>query len=154
MQLPRYRWGFAHLAALWGYGVAQALFSMLKSNPEFVVVRGSTRAHALFAVVLVVVPPLVLIGAEALISVAFRTLSGARGRRPGVCVPHRPPLVRLLDAERRAALLLPMFPAGLLALAYLKWSVFRAFLSVSLALPVLALVSSLPARVTEGHARP
>jgi hypothetical protein len=150
MQLPRYRWRFAHLAALCvGHGVAQPVFSMLKSNPEFLVVQRSTRADAgLFAVLIVVVPPLVILGAEAPISIAFRaarcTWSPSGRSRSSRTVLK---LVRLLDPERRAALLLPMFPARLLALAYMKWSVFRAFLSVSFALPVLA-------RVTAGPTRP
>ena len=68
MQLPSYRWRFAHLAALWGYGVSQPVFSMLKGNPEFLVVRGSTRADVvLFAVLLAFVPAARGAAAEAVI---------------------------------------------------------------------------------------
>ena len=28
MQLPQYRWRFAHLVALWAYGVSQPVFAM------------------------------------------------------------------------------------------------------------------------------
>ena len=54
MTFPPFRWRFAHLAALWGYGVSQPVFSMLGGNPEFLVVRGSTRLDVVvFAVLLV-----------------------------------------------------------------------------------------------------
>ena len=53
MRLPSYPWRFAHLAALWGYGVSQPIFSMLKGNPEFLVINGASRAEAVaFAVLL------------------------------------------------------------------------------------------------------
>ena len=59
MDLPSYRWRFVHLAALWAYGVSQPVFSMLKGNPEFLVVRGSSRLDVVvFALVLALVPPL------------------------------------------------------------------------------------------------
>ena len=45
--------------------------------------------------------------------------------------------VRLLDVQRGAALLLPLVPAALAAVAYLRSRVFRSFLSISFALPVL-----------------
>ena len=144
MQLPPYRWRFAHLAALWAYGVSQPVFSMLKSNPEFLVVRGSTRADvAVFAVLLVLLPPLAVTAAEAVISAVSRTLSRTLHIVAlwGFAYLAVLQLVRLLDPERGAALLLPMLPAGLVALAYVKWPVVRSFLSVSLALPALALVS-------------
>ena len=41
LQLPSYPWRFAHLAALWGYGVSQPVFSMLLGNPEFLVINGA-----------------------------------------------------------------------------------------------------------------
>ncbi len=34
MALPSYPWRFAHLAALWGYGVSQPVFSMLLGEPR------------------------------------------------------------------------------------------------------------------------
>ena len=78
MDLPSYRWRFAHLAALWAYGVGQPVFSMLKGNPEFLVVRGSTRWDVIvFALLLAVVPPLVVVAAEALVALLSRTLAGA-----------------------------------------------------------------------------
>ena len=50
-------------------------------------------------------------------------------------------LVRLFDPERPIALLLPMIPAGIAALAYMRWRPFRSFLSISLVLPLLGLLA-------------
>ena len=41
--LPSYPFRFLHLVALWSYAVSQPVFSMLHGNPEFLVIRGSTR---------------------------------------------------------------------------------------------------------------
>ena len=43
--LPSYRLRAAHLIAVWAYAVSQPIFSMLDANPEFVLVRGSTRTR-------------------------------------------------------------------------------------------------------------
>ncbi len=140
MQLPAYRWRFVHLAALWGYGVSQPVFSMLKGNPEFLVVRGSTRADVvMFAVALAFVPPLVVLAVEAVTSLASATLSGALHvvavwAFAFVAVLQ---LTRLLDVERGSALLLPMVPAMVVALLYMKVGAFRTFLSLSFVLPLV-----------------
>ena len=60
-----------HLAGLSALAVAQPLFDLLSSNVEFFAVRGSTRWDVvLFAVGLVVLPPLLLLGLEALAGLA------------------------------------------------------------------------------------
>ena len=60
-----------HLAGLSALAVAQPLFDLLSSNVEFFAVRGSTRWDVvLFAVGIVVLPPLVLLGIEALAGLA------------------------------------------------------------------------------------
>jgi hypothetical protein len=57
---------FAHLAALSAFAVAQPLFDLLGRNPDFFAVRGSSRWDiVLFALVVVVLPPAVLIAVEA-----------------------------------------------------------------------------------------
>ena len=69
---PSYWWRFAHLAALWGYGVSQPVFAMLLGNPEFLVINGASRAEAVtFAIVLTFGPPLAAMAVE----VAFGVLS-------------------------------------------------------------------------------
>ena len=59
------------LVALCGFAVAQPLFELLGDNPEFFAVRGSPGSDiVLFAIALVVLPPLLLIGVEALAGLA------------------------------------------------------------------------------------
>lgn len=59
---------FGHLAVLSTFALAQPLFSLLSDNPEFFAARGSTPGDVIvFALLLVLVPPLVLLGVEVLI---------------------------------------------------------------------------------------
>lgn len=59
------------LVALCGFAVAQPLFELLGDNPEFFAVRGSPGGDiVLFALALVVLPPLLLIAVEALAGLA------------------------------------------------------------------------------------
>jgi hypothetical protein len=150
MQLPSYPRRFAHLAALWAFGVSQPVFSMLKGNPEFLVVRGSSRVDVVtFAILVAFVPPLAVVAVEWLVSLASRTV----GRVVHViavwcagCLVGLQ-LVRMLDIENGAALLAAMIPATLGAFSYLRWSAFRSFLSIAFALPVLgslAFVATVP----------
>jgi len=54
-----------HLAVLWSFAVAQPLFDLLGKNGEFFAARGSTRWDAIvFALVLLLVPPAILLGLE------------------------------------------------------------------------------------------
>jgi Sulfatase len=144
MTFPRYGWRFAHLAALWGYGVSQPVFSMLGGNPEFLVVRGSTQADVVvFALLLAFAPPLIVVTVEAGLALVSRSLAGALQvvavwSFSFLAVLQ---LMRHLDPARTEALLLPMVPAALAGVAYLRFSAFRTFLSLSLALPVIALVA-------------
>ena len=124
--------------------MSQPVFSMLKGNPEFLVVRGSTRLDVVtFALLLAFVPPLVVVGLEAIVSLVSRTLGGVVHIVAIWCFGCLAVLqiVRLLDVQRGAALLIPLVPATLAALAYLKSRVFRSFLSISFVLPVLGTLS-------------
>ena len=59
--------GGAHLAVLWALGFAQPLFEILSESPEFFVARGNGRWDVVaLAIGLVVVPPALMLGAEAL----------------------------------------------------------------------------------------
>ncbi len=59
--------GAAHLAALWALAVAQPLFDLLGRNPDFFVARGNTAGDILlFAFVFTLVPPALMLAAEAL----------------------------------------------------------------------------------------
>jgi hypothetical protein len=143
MQLPSYRWRALHLAALWAYGVSQPVFSMLKGNPEFLVVRGSTRMDVVvFALLVTFVPPLAVVGAEAVVAVVSRTLAGALHVVAIWCFGFlvAVQLVRLLDAQPAAVLLIPVAIAAVAALLYPRSRLFQSFLSVSFALPVIGLL--------------
>jgi Sulfatase len=150
MVLPRYRWRLAHLAALWAYGVSQPVFSMLKANPEFLVVRGSSRTDVIaFALILVFVPPLAVVAVEALAGLASATLANALHVVAVWCFSFvvALQLMRLWSPAAGATLLLPLVPAALAAVAYVRWRPFRSFLSVSVVLPVVgtvAFVASVP----------
>ena len=65
---PPLRLAGLHLLVLWSFAVAQPLFDLLGKNGEFFAARGSTRWDAVvFALVLLLVPPLVLLALEALV---------------------------------------------------------------------------------------
>jgi hypothetical protein len=62
-----------HLLVLWSFAVAQPLFDLLGKNGEFFAARGSTRWDVvLFAVVLLIVPPAILLGLECTIGRGLR----------------------------------------------------------------------------------
>ncbi|MEK6228089.1 MAG: sulfatase-like hydrolase/transferase [Actinomycetota bacterium] len=62
---------FGHLAVLTTFALAQPLFDLLSDNPEFFAARGSTAGDIiLFAVLLVLVPPAVLLLVEVLVGLA------------------------------------------------------------------------------------
>ncbi len=143
---------FAHLAALWGFGVSQPVFSMLKGNPEFLVVRDSTRLEvAVFALLLAFGPPLAAVAFEGAASLVSKTLASRTPRRRDLVL--RGSRLRAVHPPPRpgagAALLLPLVPAMLVALAYLKSSIFRSILAASVVLPLvgcLLFVGNRPAR--------
>ena len=157
--LPSYPWRFAHLAALWAFGVSQPVFSMLKANPEFLVVRGSTRSDVVaYALLLAFVPPLVVVLVEFVVALVWALLARALHILAiwsfGYLAALQ--LVRMLEPENGAALLLPMLPALLLAFAYMRWEGFRSILSISFLLPAagtLFFVATVPLAVGDG-ARP
>ena len=62
-----------HLLVLWSFAVAEPLFDLLGKNGEFFAARGSTRWDAIvFALVLLLVPPAVLLGLECTVSRSLR----------------------------------------------------------------------------------
>jgi hypothetical protein len=64
-------WALLELAVLWTFAVAQPLFDLLKDNPEFFAARGSSSLDVIsFAVLIVVVPPLLLVAVELLVGLA------------------------------------------------------------------------------------
>jgi hypothetical protein len=65
-----------HVAALWGFAVAQPLFELLGGHPEFFATRGTPRADiAAVAVGVALIPPVLLAGLEWVVSRASRALA-------------------------------------------------------------------------------
>jgi hypothetical protein len=143
MSMPSYPWRFAHLAALWGYGVSQPIFSMLKGNPEFLVINGASRMEAVaFAVLLAFGPPLVVVGVEAACGLVSPKLS-AIVHVLAVWLFAFAALMQVLarfDPTRTATILIPLAAAYGVAIAYTRWRPLRSFLSISVLLPVAALL--------------
>ncbi len=65
--IPSWPIAALHLAALWSFAFVQPLFDLLSHNAAFFIARGNTAGDILrFAFVLVLVPPAILVAAEAL----------------------------------------------------------------------------------------
>jgi Sulfatase len=135
-----FRWAALHLAGLSALAVAQPLFDLLSRNVEFFAVRGSTRWDVvLFAVGIVVLPPLALLG--------FEALAGLAGRQAAT-VLHLAFLAALvgllaLQAIRGiglAAVALAAAIGAAAALAYVHLRAARMLASVVGAAPVLVVV--------------
>ncbi len=87
-------WIFLELAVLWTFAVAQPLFDLLKDNPEFFAARGSSGLDVIsFAVLLVVVPPLMGLAVELLVGLA------SERARTGVHLVFLALLVALIAAQ-------------------------------------------------------
>jgi Sulfatase len=64
-----------HLGALWALAVAEPLFDLIRKNPDFLASRGMSGLDiVLFAVVTMLVPPLLLLALEALAGLAGRRI--------------------------------------------------------------------------------
>jgi hypothetical protein len=116
---------------------------MLLANPEFLVINGASRAEAIvFAFVLAVGPPLAAVGIQiALGAVSARAAALAHL----LCVwlfgfTALIQVLALLDPASRTALVVPAIVAFAGAVVYMRWKPLRAFLSLSVALPLLGLV--------------
>jgi Sulfatase len=133
------------LVALCGFAVAQPLFDLLGRNPEFFAVRGSPGGDiVLFAVALVVLPPLLLIAVEALAGLAgertqaivHAVLVAAVGALIAIQVVKR---IGALPAALDLVLALAAGAALAYALAVRRVRPVRTFATVLAAAPVLFL---------------
>ena len=134
------------LAVLCGFAFAQPLFDLLGRNPEFFAVRGSPSGDiVLFAFALVLLPPLLLTGVEALAGLAGRK---ARDVVHAVLVAFLGALIAIQVVKRvgalPAALDLALAIAAGLGLAWVvavrRARVARTFMTVLSPAPVLFLV--------------
>jgi hypothetical protein len=143
--LPSYRIRALHLTAIWAYGVAQPVFSLLQGNPEFLPIRGITRVEVmLFGLSLALLPPLVAAGCEWLVS----RVSRAAGNFLHVVlviiflVPLGLQLAKWIDpATAGLALLVVWAVAFGGAAVYAVFRPVRLFVSFSILLPIFGMLS-------------
>ena len=141
--LPPYRIRAVHLTAVWAYAVGQPVFSLLQANPEFLVVRGATRAEVIaFASILTFVPPFVAFGCEWLLSrLSTRAADALHLVFLGVFLV---PLVMLILKKLGGDSAWIVFAAALAALgiviAYVRWRQVRLLFTLSVSLAAIGLV--------------
>jgi hypothetical protein len=136
-------WSFLELAVLWTFAVAQPLFDLLKDNPEFFAARGSSGFDVIsFAVVLVIVPPLLLLAVELLIG-----LAGTAARRWShvvllgalAALIAAQALKKAFDASDLILIVLSLAIGGGLAALYARAEPVRSFLRVLAPAPIVFL---------------
>jgi hypothetical protein len=135
---------FAQLSALWAYAVTQPVFSLLDGNPEFLVVRGTTRAEVVaFALLLAFVPAALVVAAERLLSLVSRTAADVLHLVfVGVFVlPLAMLILQAVEPAAGPAVAGALAIAGAMVAIYLRWRPVRIFVTVSFVLPVIALAS-------------
>jgi hypothetical protein len=142
--LPSYPLRAVHLIAVWAYAVSQPVFSLLEANPEFLVVRGSTRTDiAFFAVVLAFGPPLLAVAVQLVLRMASHRFADVLhlAALGAFAVLLALQVVKTLDAAAVATIL----GAGVIALgavvAYTRFTAVRLFLAFSVVLPLVGLGS-------------
>lgn len=136
---------FGHLAVLSAFALAQPLFNLLSENPEFFAARGSTGGEIIvFALLLVLLPPAILLAIEVLSGLA----AGGQARR-GVHLVLMALLaaVVFVQALKRAIgasdLMLVVLAAALgvaAAVAYARTAPVRSFVSVLTPAPLVFLI--------------
>jgi Sulfatase len=136
-------WSYLELAVLWTFAVAQPLFDLLKDNPEFFAARGSSGFDVIsFAVLLVVMPPLILLAAELLIG-----LAGAPARHWAhvvllgalAALIAAQALKKAFDASDLVLIVLSLAIGAGLAALYSRAEPVRSFLRVLSPAPILFL---------------
>jgi hypothetical protein len=149
-RLPRYRVRFLHLTAVWAYGVSQPVFALIGGNPDLLIQRDATRVSvALFAVLLAVVPPALMVG-YAWLARRFAPWIGDVIYLVGLgacLVPLAARLVKFLDAQLVLSLSLVVGLSVAGVVVYRRSRAIRMFLGYSIVLPIVSLawfVNGLP----------
>ena len=140
--LPSYPFRFLHLVALWSYAVSQPVFSMLHGNPEFLVIRGSTRIEmVIFALSLALVPPLLAVLSEWVVSRLSSWVADALHLMfVGVFVTPLALFVLKQIGPGEAASIVAASIVAAAAVALYGFKVVQSFLTLSLILPAAGLV--------------
>jgi len=139
--LPSYRLRFAHLVSVWAYSVSQPVFSMLDDNPEFLVVRGSTRLEiVVLAVGLTIGIPLLAVLAERLVSLVSREAGDVLHLLfLGLFVtPLMLFILKRFDPGPTVAVVAVAAGGVAVVSSYVRWRQMRTFLTLSIVLPVVA----------------
>ncbi len=130
---------------LWAFAVAQPLFDLLSDNPEFFAIRGSEPVDiVVFAVGLVIVPPLVLTIVEAIAALADRRLQAGLHLVfvAALVAAIALPVLEAVLGDRSSWILLPLaLLAGAgVAYAYARKPPVRSLATVLAPAPLLFLV--------------
>ena len=137
-------WAYLNLAVLWTFAVAQPLFDLLKDNPEFFAARGSTGFDILsFSILLVVLPPLLLLGIELLLGLirpevrewAHIVFIGAL-----VAVIAAQALKKSIDASDTVLVALAVVVGAAVAALWARAEPVRSFLNVLSPVPLVFLL--------------
>lgn len=144
---PRWGWRALELLVMSAFAFAQPLYSLIGSNATFLVAHGIEGAQlAVFAIFLLLVPPLVLFAAGTVVNLVNRRLGellhvvflGAL-----LALALVPPLMRSLDA-RGVVALAALAAVGLAgSIAFSKWKPARRFTHFGAFAPPLFLASFL-----------
>jgi hypothetical protein len=137
-------WAYLNLAVLWTFAVAQPLFDLLKDNPEFFAARGSSGFDIIsFSVLLVVLPPLILLGIELLIG-----LIGPEARRVAhavllgglVVLIAAQALKKSIDSSDTVLIVLAVLVGAVVALLWARAEPVRSFLNILSPVPLVFLL--------------
>jgi len=147
---PKKRWqpsnvfAFGHIAALTTFALAQPLFDLLGKNPEFFAARGSTGSDIIvFAILLVVIPPVVLFVIELLVGLVSRSARDVLHLvyiAVLLAVVIIQPLKKALDVGDAVLVVIPLLIGAGVALLYRRAEPIRSFFSVLSPAPVVFLL--------------
>ena len=144
-RLPSYRVRAVHLTAVWAYAVSQPVFSLIEGNPEFLVVRGSTRSEVVvLAVLLGFGPPSAALAVSWLLSRVSSTLGDAAYLLALLLffIPLALQVTSLVDPRSPEMALLAVWAITLFGVAaYVRFRVAQLFLAFSVILPLLGFLS-------------
>ena len=144
MSPDSYRVRFLHIAAAWAYGVSQPVFSLVGGNPELIAFRDVTKAGVIaFAVLFTVLPAIVVVGYVCLAdrlspwigNTLYLSLFGV------LLVPSAFQAVKTVHTGPRLSLVLVLALTTAGVLLYARYRVARLFVSYSIVLPLIGLVT-------------
>jgi hypothetical protein len=137
-------WAYLNLAVLWTFAVAQPLFDLLKDNPEFFAARGSSGFDIIsFSVLLVVLPPLLLLGIELLLGLIgpnVRTVAHVVFLGALVVLIAAQALKKAFDASDAVLIVLSLLIGAGAAVLWARAEPVRSFLNILSPVPLVFLL--------------